>query len=100
MPAEGEFGEGGDVVDDAVGEVGGRADEEDGIAVDEARDAARVDLVGRGGAGDDVQFDFEVLGGFAEGCVGRLGDDPGGRGLVWLWVKGGGEGGGLTSRAR
>lgn len=33
-----EQGEGGDVVDDTVGEVGGGADEEDGVAIDEAGD--------------------------------------------------------------
>jgi hypothetical protein len=73
----GELGEGGYIVDDAVGEVGGGADEEDGIAVDEAGDAWDVDLVGRGGAGYEVDFDAEVGSCFAEGCVCCFWENPG-----------------------
>lgn len=48
--AEGEPREGGDVVDDAVGEGGGGANEEDGVVVDEAGDAGDVHAVGWRGA--------------------------------------------------
>ena len=74
--AEGEAGEGGDVVDDAVGEVGGGTDEEDGVAIYEGGHGGGVDLVGWGRAGDEVDFDAEVGAGFAEGSVGCFGDDP------------------------
>lgn len=74
---EGEPGEGGDVVDDAVREVGGGADEEDGVAVDQPGYRGGCYAVGRGGAGDEVDFDFEVGTRFAEGCVGGFGEDPG-----------------------
>ena len=73
---QGEGGEGGDVVDDAVGEVGGGADEEDRVAVYKAGDAGCLGAVGRCGAGDQVDFDLEVFAGFAECGVGGLGDDP------------------------
>ena len=105
---EGQLGEGRDVVYYAVGEVGGRADEEDGVSVDEAGDAADVDLVGWCGAGDEVDFDFEVFCCFAEGCVGGFGEDPvgggrlvdggrGGGGEVHFWLGDASLGGGLLS---
>lgn len=72
---DGEFGEAGDVVDDAVGEVGGGANEEDGVWVYEAGDGAKVDLVGGRLAGDEVDLDFEVLACFAEGRVCGFGKD-------------------------
>ena len=33
-------------------------------------------FVGWGFAGDEVDFDAEIFAGFAEGCVGCLGEDP------------------------
>lgn len=71
-----ELGERGDVVDDAVGEVGGRADEEDRVAVYEARDRRDGDLVGGRGASDEVDLDSEVVAGFVEGGVRRVREDP------------------------
>ena len=78
VPLEGEPREGGDVVGDAVREVGGRADEQDRVAVDEARDGGEGGAVGGGRAGDEVRFDFEVGTRFAEGRVRGFGEDPGG----------------------
>ncbi|OAQ97064.1 hypothetical protein LLEC1_00950 [Akanthomyces lecanii] len=65
-----------DVVDDAVREVGRGAYEQDGVAVDEARDAAQVDLVVGRGAVDKVHLDLEVVGGLAEGRVRGHGENP------------------------
>lgn len=78
--------EGGDVVDDAVGEVGRGADEEDGVGVDEARDGGDLRLVGGGFAGDEVHFDLEVLACFAEGRVRGFGQDHFGLGHAALGV--------------
>ena len=47
---ESEPREGGDVVNDAVREVGGGADEEDGVAIYKTRDGGDVDLVAWGWA--------------------------------------------------
>lgn len=74
--AEGETGEGGNVVDDAVGEIRGGADEEDGVAVDEGGDAADVDLVLGGWAGDQMDFDAEIGSSLAKGGVSCFGNDP------------------------
>ena len=41
-------------------EVWRAADEEDGVAIYEARDGRDVGAVGGRGAGDLVEFDFEV----------------------------------------
>lgn len=84
VAADGDLGQGGDVVNDAVGEVGRAADDEDRVGVDETGDAARVDLIGRGGAGNQLHFDLEVLAGLAEGCVSGVGEDPG---VVWYLVS-------------
>lgn len=86
---DGELGEPGDVVDDSVGKVGGRADEEDCVAVNEARDGGDGDLVGWRGAGDEVDLDPEVVAGFVEGGMRCVGEDPG-RGVSTLVGKGGG----------
>lgn len=75
FPFQGKAREGGDIVDDAVGEVGGGADEEDGVAVYEAGDGGEVHAVGRGGTGDEVDFYFEVGACFAEGGVCGFGED-------------------------
>lgn len=91
---EGELREGRDIVYYAVREIRGRADEEDGVSVDEAGDAADVDLVGWCGAGDEVDFDFEVFCCFAEGCVGGFGEDPVGGGRLVDGGRGGGGKGG------
>ena len=53
-------GEGGDVVDDTVGEVGGGADEQDCVAIDEAGDGWDVYCVRGGRTSDEVDFDGEV----------------------------------------
>lgn len=76
LALDGELGERGDVVDDAVWEVGRGADEEDGVAVDEAGDAGDVDLVGGSWAGYQVDLDAEVFSGFVEGCVSCIWEDP------------------------
>lgn len=76
VAAGGDLGQGGNVVDDAVGEVGRAADDEDRVGVDKAGDAACVDLVGRSRAGDKLHFDLEVLAGLAEGCVCGVGENP------------------------
>lgn len=73
----GEAGERRDVVDDAVREVGGRADEEDGVRGDEAGDGADVDLVGGRGAGYEVDLNLVVFACFAEGCVSCFWENPG-----------------------
>lgn len=56
-----------------MGKIRSGADEENGVAIDESRDAGDVDLVGRGGAGDEMDFDFEIRAGFAEGGVSGFG---------------------------
>lgn len=43
--ASGERGQGGDVIDDAVGEVGGAAYQEDCVGIDETADGGNVDLI-------------------------------------------------------
>lgn len=60
-----------------MGEVGRGADEEDGVAVDEAGYGWDMYLVGWRGAGYEVGFDTEVGAGFAECCVCRFWEDPG-----------------------
>lgn len=72
----GDFGQGRNVVDDAVWEVGRAAYDEDCVGVDEARDAPGIDLVCGRGAGNELHFDFEVFTCLAEGCVCRVGEDP------------------------
>lgn len=74
--AEGEFREGGDVIHDTVREVGCRANEEDGVAVDETRYGSHVDLVGRCRAGHEVNLDAEVIAGLPEGRVRRVRENP------------------------
>lgn len=59
-----------------MGEVWSGADEEDRVAVYEAGYGGGVGAVGRGGAGDEVDFDFKVFGCFAESCVCCFGEDP------------------------
>ena len=49
------------------------ADEENGVTVDEASNAGDVDLVGGGRTGDEMDFDFEIRAGFAEGGVSGFG---------------------------
>lgn len=73
---DGELGEERYVVYDAVREVGGGADEEDCVAVYEARDGGDVDLVAGGWAGDEVDFYAEVGAGFAECGVSCFGENP------------------------
>ena len=75
--AQGEIGERGDVVDDAMREVWCRADEQDRVAVYEPRDGGHVRAIAGGRAGDEVHADLEVGAGFAEGGVGGFGEDPG-----------------------
>lgn len=57
--------------------VGGGANKEDRIGVYEASDSGNRDPVAGGGAGDSVEFDLEILGGFVECCVCGRGYDPG-----------------------
>ncbi len=52
------------IVYNTMREGGSRADEEDGVAVDQARDAGDVNVVGGSWAGDEVDFDAEVGAGF------------------------------------
>lgn len=56
-----------------MGKVGSGADEENGVAIDEASNAGDVDLVGGGRAGDEMDFDFEIRAGFAESGVSGFG---------------------------
>lgn len=74
--ADGELGECGDVVNDAVGEVGGGAHEENRVAVYETRHGRDGDLVGGRGARDEVDLDPEVVAGLVEGSVGCIREDP------------------------
>lgn len=76
---ERDFAQRGDVVDDAVRKVGGATDEQDCVAVDEARDVRYRGFVAGCWAGDVVDFDLEVLGGFAEGRVSCFWENPGQR---------------------
>ena len=76
LALHGEFGEGGYVVDNPVGKVGRGADEEYGVAVDEAGDAWDVDLVGRCWAGDEVHLDAKVGACLAERGVCCLWENP------------------------
>ena len=76
LVADREPGEGGNVVDDAVGEIGGRTDEENGVAVDKTANGGSGRAVGRRGTRDEVNFDAEVLASFDKRSVGGLGDDP------------------------
>jgi hypothetical protein len=75
--ADSKLGERGDVIDDAVGKVRGRADEEDRVAVYETRHGGDGDLVGGRGAGDEVDLDPEVVAGLVEGSVGCIRENPG-----------------------
>lgn len=86
---DGELGERGDVVDDAVGEVGGGADEEDRVAIYEARDGGDGDLVGWRGAGDEVDLDSEVVAGFVERGVASVWEDPVRDVSMCVWMEGG-----------
>lgn len=52
-------------------------DEENGVAIDEARDGSDGDTVGGRRAGDVMKLDFEVGGCFMEGSMCSFGDDPG-----------------------
>lgn len=74
--ADGQLGQGGNVVNDAVREVGRRAHEQDRVAVDQAGHAVHVDLVQRRGTGHQVHLDLEVLAGLAESSVCGFGEDP------------------------
>ncbi len=74
--------EGGDVVDDAVWEIGGGADEKDRVGVYESGDGSGGYLVRGCRAGDEVDLDLEVGACFAEGGVCRFREDPGGRQYV------------------
>lgn len=69
LALESEFGEGGNVVDDAVWEVGGRANEKDSVAVYETRNRGNVNLVIRGRACDEVDLDAKIFACLAESCV-------------------------------
>jgi hypothetical protein len=66
-----------------VGEVWGGADEEDGVAVDEAGHTSYVDLVVWRRAGNEVDFDAKIGASFAEGCVASLWKNP--RSMVSTW---------------
>lgn len=68
----GKLGESRDVVDDAVGEVGGRAHQENCVAIDKAGDSVDVNLVGGCGACDKMDLDLEILSRLVEGRVGRF----------------------------
>lgn len=74
--ADSEAGERGNIIDDAVREGGGGANEEDGVAIDESRDAGDVNAVGGGGAGDQVNFDAKVGACFEERCMCSFRKDP------------------------
>ena len=50
--------------------VGSATDEENGIAVDETRYGGNVGAIGGCRAGDLMELDLEVGGGFLKGCVG------------------------------
>lgn len=59
-----------------MGEVGRAANDENRVGIDEAGDAAGVDLVGGCRARDELHFDAEVFACLAEGCVCCIGEDP------------------------
>jgi hypothetical protein len=74
--ALGELAQGCNVIDDAVWEVGRRADKQDGVAVNEARDAANIYLIRGGRAVYVVNLDLEVLASLAESRVCGRRQDP------------------------
>ena len=71
----GELRETGDIVDDAVREVGCGSDKQHGVGIDEAGDGGEGDPIGRCFASHQVDLDLEVFAGFAEGGVGSLRED-------------------------
>ena len=66
---EGEARESGDVVNNAMREIGRGADEEDSVTVDKARNCFDGDAVSRGRAGDLVELNVEIIGCFVKSCV-------------------------------
>jgi hypothetical protein len=56
---DGKAGEDGDLVDDAVGIVRGRADEEDRVWIYEAADFGNGNAIRGSGVWDGVEFDVE-----------------------------------------
>jgi hypothetical protein len=76
LPLQCEFGKSADVVDDAVGEVGCRTDQENGVAINETRHGGDVDLVAGRWTLDEVNFDTKIFAGFAECCVSCLWENP------------------------
>lgn len=53
-----------------------RTDQENGVGIDETADFRNGDAIGRAGAGDGLQLDFEVGGRFVECGVSGRGNDP------------------------
>jgi len=83
----GERGQGGDVIDDAVREVGRTADQENCVGVDQTADGGDVDFVRGCWTCDQVDADFEVFAGFQEGCMCCVGDNPFAKSIVYLEVQ-------------
>lgn len=76
LVGDGQPREGRDVVDQAMGEVGGRSDQQHGVGIDEPADGRDVHDVVWGRAGDVVRLDAEVLAGLGECRMGGFRNDP------------------------
>lgn len=63
-------------VNGAVGKVGRRPDQQDGVGVDGPLDFCDLDFARDGVDGDVVDLDPEIVGGLVERGVHRDGDDP------------------------
>lgn len=66
----------GNIIDNAVREVGRRSDEKNGVGVDQTTDRIDIDLEVGFRARHAVQFDLEVLASLDKGCVCCIRNDP------------------------
>jgi hypothetical protein len=68
--------QGGDVIDNTVGEVGCRTHEQDSVGVDQTTNSIDINLEFGLGARDPVQLDLEVVASLDEGRVSCVRNDP------------------------
>lgn len=72
----GKAGQGRDIIDNAVGEVGCGANNKNGIGVNQTADSSDIDLVFWSWAGNKVEFDLKVIARLVKRSVSGMRDDP------------------------